>query len=185
MNKLRVGDILCVFLKGSEIMKLSDYQLFLGCIGDLLASDSVQAMNGVTQHIDSVNCFAHCLFVAYVAYRVCRKLRLSSREAARGGLLHDMFLYDQHDPHNRTLHLIRHPEKALENADRCFALSPVERDAIRNHMWPLGISHIPHSKEAAVVCMADKFCTIAEITGLYKAFGVNKISTDTKELSVG
>ncbi len=155
-------------------MKIAKYQMFLSCIGDLLAADSVQAMNGVTQHIDSVNCFAHCLFVAYVTYAVCRALRLRFREAARGAMLHDMFLYDQHDPRNSRLHLIRHPEFALQNADKAFPLSDVERDAIVSHMWPLAIQHTPKSREAAVVCLADKFCTIAEITRLYKLFQINE-----------
>lgn len=69
--------------------------LFRACIADLIDTPSVQAMRNVSQHVD-INCLEHCVFVAYVSFLICRRMGWDFRAAARGGLLHDLFLYDWH-----------------------------------------------------------------------------------------
>ena len=148
-------------------MKEANYASFFECIGDLMEDECVRRMQKVRQHAASVSTLGHSLFVAYLSYRLCRALRLNHVEAARGGLLHDLFLYDQHDLDNRVKHLFSHPAVALENAQQRFDLTDKEKDAIHSHMWPLTVRNRPHSREAAAVCLMDKVCTVAEVTRIY------------------
>ena len=37
-----------------------------------------------------------------------------------------------------------------------------EKDIIQSHMWPLTPADIPHSREAALVCIADKMSSSYE-----------------------
>jgi uncharacterized protein len=168
-------------------MKHAHYRSYYDCVGDLLDEHSVMSMENVTQHTPSVNCLDHCLFVSYLTYRFCRFLKLRSDEAARGALLHDMFLYNQHEMGNRMYHLVSHPAVALENANARFTLSEVEQDAILNHMWPITPKSRPRSREAAVVCLMDKICAIAEVTRLYHLFKMpGKLSlTRYRKLTAG
>jgi uncharacterized protein len=52
-------------------------------------------MEKFIQHSD-VSCLEHCMSVSYNSYLICRRLGLNYQAAARGGLLHDLFLYDWH-----------------------------------------------------------------------------------------
>ena len=88
---------------------------FFECIRDLYFSDVVQAMGEISQHVPTVNCLEHSLFVSFVSYRMAKKRGLDYRAAARGALLHDMFLYDQHEKDNFVgRHAAYHPLAALK-----------------------------------------------------------------------
>ncbi|MBS5623140.1 MAG: HD family phosphohydrolase, partial [Clostridium sp.] len=96
----------------------SNRMLFRACIADLIDTPSVQAMRNVSQHVD-INCLEHCVFVAYVSFLICRRMGWDFRAAARGGLLHDLFLYDWHQKgSHQGLHGFTHPEAALRNASQ-------------------------------------------------------------------
>lgn len=134
---------------------------YLRTAGDLFRSQKVREMKSFVQH-GGVSCFEHCLYVSFVSYRICRALGLDSRAAARGGLLHDFFLYDWHKGHSyHGLHAFEHPKIALRNAEVLFPLSARERDIIRKHMWPLCLAP-PRYAESFVVMLADKYCALAE-----------------------
>lgn len=81
----------------------------------------------------------------------------------RGALLHDYFLYDWHEPHH-GLHGYTHASLALRNAAQDFAISPIEADVIKKHMWPLNIKP-PRYREAMIVTIADKICSAKEVFG--------------------
>ena len=110
-------------------------------------------------------CLAHSIAVAYLSYWACRRLHLniSYKSLIRGALLHDFFLYDWHekDPSHRW-HGFHHPKRALANADHLFALSRMERQIIKSHMWPLTLRALPTCRAAVIVCLTDKFCSLAE-----------------------
>jgi len=154
---------------------------FSRAVSDLARTPVVRSMDNYTQHAD-ISCLEHCLFVAYVSYRLCRILRLDADSAARGGLLHDLFLYDWHDKSIRedirggirSLHGFTHPEAALKNATDNFELTDMERDIISRHMWPLTVKP-PRYAETLVVCMADKACTLFEVTRLYKLMKMSMV----------
>ena len=155
---------------GGCLLKTADYQSFYDCIYDLLCDEAVRDMEHIRQHTASVTRLDHSMFVAYTTFRICRLFNLRFDEAARGALLHDLFMYDQHLSQYHKGHLRRHPAVALENASSRFPLSGIECDAICHHMWPFNIKNPPRSMEAVIVCLLDKVCSVAEVSHLYHLF---------------
>ena len=49
-------------------------------------------MKKYKQHYET-STFDHCYMVSYYCYKVCKKLKLDYKSAARAGMLHDFFLY--------------------------------------------------------------------------------------------
>ena len=153
-------------------MKLSngEKQYFRDCSLELLKSEDVQLMGTFIQHAN-ISCLEHSISVAYYSYCLCRKLNLNvdCRSIIRGALLHDFFLYDWHVTKNpRGLHGFKHPLTALENAEEHFALNDREKDIIVKHMWPLTLTP-PRYKEALIVSLSAKFCSIIETLRIYPA----------------
>lgn len=151
----------------------SNREQFLSCIQDLIDSPIVQSMQRITQHVD-VNCLDHSLYVSYISFLWCRALGLNYRQAARGALLHDLFLYNQKDRRNfEGRHLLTHPYAALKNAQTHFDLTELEKDIIVKHMWPI-TAKIPKYKESLLVGLADKFCALSEMLFIYKAMRLKR-----------
>ena len=126
---------------------------YAACVADLLNSDEVLWMKNIRHH-HFVTCYEHSLFVSYVAYRLARHWNIDAREAARAGLLHDLFLYDWHTHAKETgehFHGFTHPRVAMENAIRYFQIPEKEQNMILRHMWPL-TPIPPKSVEGFVVC---------------------------------
>ena len=69
---------------------------FCRLTGELLESEPVRMM-GRWQHHGRITTLDHSLFVAYLSFRAARALGLDAAAAARGGLLHDLYLYDSRD----------------------------------------------------------------------------------------
>lgn len=131
-------------------------------IKDLLNSDAVRRLRFYTHH-KHVNRFEHSLYVAYRSYRLAKRMGWDSRAAARGGLLHDLFFYDWRDKDpKRGWHVTYHPVEACRQAEKRFQLSPVERDIILKHMWPLS-PHMPRYRESVAVMLMDKYCALMEV----------------------
>ena len=108
--------------------------------------------------------FQHSINVACVSCKIAEKYHLDVDYYAliRGALLHDYFLYDWHvKDRSHRFHGFTHPRRALENADKEFQLTETERNMIYCHMFPR--TPIPPStKEAWIVCAADKICALSE-----------------------
>ena len=93
--------------------------------------------------------------------------------AARGGLLHDLYLCDWSKTDvGKFERLVIHPLMALQNAEK-FGLNDLERDIIVKHMWPLTRA-LPRHRESFVVSLADKLCATAEMLHVYKAARVGQ-----------
>ena len=131
---------------------------------DVLDSKGHKRCKKFIQH-GNTNVRQHTTSVAYMAVAIARKTHLKYDYSAlvRGALLHDYFLYDWHEPHH-GLHGYTHASKALENAAADFAISPIEADIIKKHMWPLNIKP-PRYREAFIVTIADKICSTKEVFG--------------------
>ena len=150
------------------------FEQFQLCINDLIDAPVVRTMNNYTQH-SMVTTLEHCIFVSYISFIICKFFGLNYYAAARGGLLHDLFLYDWHDEERcGKLHGFTHPYTALRNANTNFDLSLMEQDIIKKHMWPLTI-RLPRYKESFIVSFADKFCCIFEVLGLYRMIWIRRI----------
>lgn len=137
---------------------------FLRIVREMLQQEQVQEMRNYVQH-GNTSTLAHCLTVAYYSYCFAHLLPIhfDKRSIVRGAMLHDFYLYDWHIPdRSHRLHGFVHPRFALSNARRYFQLNSVEEDIILKHMWPLTLHMVPSCREAFLVCIADKFCSLAE-----------------------
>lgn len=144
---------------------------FLSCVEDLLASPVVRRM-GTFSHHHRVSCLEHSISVAYISYLIVRRLGGDARAAARGGLLHDLFLYDRREPgSHQGFHGTTHPKIALRNALRYFEPTRLECEIIRCHMFPLGLA-VPHHVESITVSLVDKVCAMYEFAGAFNWFSL-------------
>ena len=136
----------------------NDKELFDSEIKSLLRDPRIRDLRKYSQHFGS-NTLRHSLLVARASFNLAEKLgwKISEKELARGALLHDFYLYSTKDKEMSAFrHGTTHPMRAIRNADPYFGLTDKEKDIIQGHMWPLTLFHRPHSKEALLVCMADK-----------------------------
>ena len=108
--------------------------------------------------------YMHSVSVAYMSCYIAEKYNLSVDyySLITGALLHDYFLYDWHEKSkDHRLHGFTHPARALKNAEQIFDLTPVEKDIIKRHMFPL--TPVPPAyRESYLVCLADKICSSYE-----------------------
>ena len=126
----------------------------------------VQSMHGFVQH-GRTSTYEHCMNVVKLSFWINKHLHLSANERAllTGALLHDFYLYDWHEKSNwHRWHGFSHPSRAWKNARRHFPMGAKEENIIRSHMWPLIPWQIPKSREAVIVCLADKCCSLYETT---------------------
>ncbi|MBQ8960843.1 MAG: HDIG domain-containing protein [Ruminococcus sp.] len=134
-------------------------------IGDIIGCQELERLKEITHHISTTR-FQHCVNVSYYSFLVCRKLKLNARSAARAGLLHDLFYYNRKEYNSSRLkgqpsHSSNHAAIASKNARRVTALTPMEKDMIEKHMWPV-TRGLPSYKETYVITVIDKYCAVLE-----------------------
>ena len=132
---------------------------FLETVCDIPALPEYQQLKQYRHHYGTTR-YQHCLNVAWYSFVWCRKEGLNYRSAARGAMLHDFYLYDQHTEY-RGPHADVHPGEALANARKYFETDPVMEDCIISHMWPQG-NVKPATREGMIVSAADKYCASLE-----------------------
>ncbi len=149
-------------------------------IGDLINNNSVLKLKSFTHHYFTT-CYDHSIRVAYHNFIICKLLGLNAKAASRGGLLHDLYLYNRKTyvrSKGEKLHGFRHPHIALDNASKLFRLTKIEKDIIVKHMFPLTLK-FPKYPESYITTITDKYLCVAEIAeGLFKAAfnGLNKFA---------
>lgn len=153
-------------------------QLLRTLIADLDRTGRLALARAAIQH-GSTTVFAHCVKVACFSLFLANKLHIpvNTHALLRGALLHDYFLYDWHEKNaGHRFHGFTHPATALKNAQEDFMLTPVEKDIIARHMFPL-CPIPPRCREAWLVCAADKYCALLEtLTPLLRALFSTRIS---------
>lgn len=144
---------------------------FLFIIDEFINNKTVQKMKNFKQHYDT-STFEHCLNVAYISYKICKKLNLDYKSATRAAMLHDLFLYDWRKKYRDVkldgLHAFVHPKIALRNASNLFNLNNKEQDIIVKHMWPVTLA-LPKYRESYVITFADKYSAIQEALSFYNS----------------
>lgn len=155
---------------------LNQHTEFYTTIQDLISNETVQKMKNYKQHYDT-STYEHCFYVSYISYKICKKLKLDYKAAARAGMLHDLFLYDWRNS-KKILNLERshafiHPKIALENASKLFVLTKKEQDIIKKHMWPVTIA-LPKYPESFIVTFVDKYSALRESFVFYHSYLTKK-----------
>ncbi len=145
---------------------------------DILSSPNFRSTRAYIQH-GTVSVHMHSISVASISLAIMKKLeclgiKSRERDLVRGALLHDYFLYDWHHHRHpkglKNLHGFRHPQTALKNAEKEYVLTPRQRDIIGKHMWPLTMTP-PACREAWIVTVADKYCSLLETLRLRRGAG--------------
>lgn len=138
---------------------------FFSVVGDLLETPEILSMKQYEQHLE-IDRLQHIIGVAYLSYKICKKLGLDYKSAARAGIMHDLVYYDWRDGTTgkwHRLHGYKHPRLAAMNAkELCPELNKIEHDAIIKHMWPLTLE-LPKYKEGYIIIFSDKYCATREL----------------------
>ena len=146
-----------------RVLSQDEEVIFGNLIRELAEDTRALKMKCFIQH-GRITTYDHCISVAREAFNLNRRLHMHTDEKrlVRAAFLHDYFLYDWHvKDRSHRFHGFTHPRRALENADKEFQLTETERNMIYCHMFPL--TPIPPStKEAWIVCAADKICALSE-----------------------
>ncbi len=126
-------------------------------------------MKKYIQHGD-ITTYDHALAVAHRCYRYAYKRRVNIEELTVAAFLHDLYLYDWHEPDkSHKWHGYHHAKRASENAERIFSVSPHVKSMIATHMWPLNLTKLPRSREAWILTLTDKAVSLGEtVNGFYK-----------------
>ncbi len=163
---------------GRKTIESSDDE-FYGIIDDIISNEEFLRTKNYYHHNSSI--YDHIMEVAYISYRLSKKLKLDFVSATRGAMLHDFFCYDwrNHDEPDlakEKFHGFEHPRIAYLNAQKYFALNDIEKDIILKHMWPLTIIP-PKYKESYIVTFADKYTATREYTIRIKKSVGEKLNT--------
>lgn len=141
---------------------------FFLLVQDIISHEEFLKLKTYFHHTDHI--YDHVLRVSYFSYYISKVLGLNYREAARGGLLHDFFLYDwrtrKATDSAKALHGKEHPQIALKNARKYFSVSEREADIILKHMFPK-TKPVPRYLESVVVSISDKIATLYEYAYYY------------------
>jgi uncharacterized protein len=123
-----------------------------------------QRMKKYVQH-GRISTFDHVESVTRLSYWLNRRLHIGADERVLtiGAFLHDYYLYDWHEGDDgHGLHGFSHSKTAKDNAVEHFGIGHHTQAVIESHMWPLNITKVPKSKEAWIVCLADKYVSTRE-----------------------
>lgn len=130
---------------------------YLACVHDILYHEQFYRLNEFYHHSGPI--YEHSRRVSYWSYVVTKLLSMDYTAAARGGLLHDFFLYDYRERKRidakKSLHGKEHPQIALENSRLHFEVDPRQEDIIIKHMFPK-TRDLPRYVESVIVSLVDK-----------------------------
>ena len=148
------------------IQRSSRYQMrceHILLVEDILQHEQFLKLKEFRHHTNHI--YDHAWRVSYLSYRISKALGMDYQAAARGGLLHDFFLYDWRERKEsdvkRSSHGKEHPFIALANAKAYFSVNKMEEDIITKHMFPKTRA-LPRYKESVVVSISDKLSAIYE-----------------------
>lgn len=142
-----------------DVMRIGD---------DILSSWRFSKAKTVPHHNQHCNIASHSVETAEYALGMarwlrCHKITVTEADVVRASLLHDIGMTEDEvflSPSRRKA--FSHPRESARIAREEFGANETQVDAIRRHMWPIGIV-IPHHLTGWVVMAADKYCSICEV----------------------
>lgn len=147
------------------MLSFEDKKFFLNKIQEIEKVEKVFEMKKYIQH-GNTSTFNHCFYVSYICFRIAKEknYNVDYSSLIRGAFLHDFYLYDWHEKSmTHRLHGFFHPVVSLKNAKTYFKdINLIEENMISSHMWPLTFRKIPKCKEAFILCLVDKYCSLLE-----------------------
>ena len=126
--------------------------------------ERTQKMKQFIQH-GKITTYEHAESVTKLSYWINKRLHLNADEHVLtvGAFLHDYYLYDWHETDDGNgLHGFSHSRTARRNAVKHFGVCKKTQAVIETHMWPLTFTKVPRSREAWIVCLADKWVSTRE-----------------------
>ena len=139
-----------------------DYE-YMSIVDDILSNEEFGKLKDIRHHEQTR--LKHSLKVSYYAYKTAKKMKLSYKEVARAGLLHDFYLGQVNEQKTFKdkvlLFTTKHPNEAVMNSKKYFDLTDKEIDIIRSHMFPVDIK-IPKYAESWIVSVVDKVVSFKE-----------------------
>jgi len=148
-------------------MTENDMRIFHDILKPYLTHAEVQKMRDYIAH-GKITVLRHSLDVAKEAYLLNKKYGWNAdlHTLLVGALLHDFYGYDWHSRplswNIFKMHGFTHPEAARKHASEVFGVDEKIQNVIVSHMWPLTLRSFPQSKEARIICLADKICATKE-----------------------
>lgn len=137
---------------------------YMDCVAGVIDSKEVNMLGNYVHHHFTTR-LQHSMNVSYYSFTFCRFLGWDYRSAARAGLMHDLYFFDNKSTDSEGNKLLKHhPFDALDNSENIFEINEIEKDAIVNHMWPVQSICRPRYKESMIVSFSDKMCAIMEAT---------------------
>ena len=144
---------------------MKSYKEMYDILSGVQSDRNVQRMKRYMQH-GKVSTYEHCVNVAKLSYDIDKALSLHSdlHVLLLGAMLHDFYLYDWHKRDNGEHHMhgFKHAKTACLNAKNYCHVDDKTGDVIYCHMWPMNPERLPKSKEAWIVCAADKAVSLYE-----------------------
>ena len=135
--------------------------------GDIVSSERFAMALAVPHHNPRRTVASHSLETAEYALRIARWLNrhgasVSEEDAVRASLMHDLGMTEDEvflSPSRKKA--FSHPRAGSRIAREEFRANDVQVDAVRRHMWPIGLTP-PRNMEGWVVVAADKCCSVRE-----------------------
>lgn len=124
-------------------------------------------------HHGNISVYDHSIRVAYLSYKIAKKLKLDYKNAAIGGILHDMYYEPWQDkPSIKPFykkHGFTHAKDALNNSKELFPelINDKTIDIISKHMFPLNITP-PKYLESWIVTISDKIISTKDYLYIYQ-----------------
>jgi uncharacterized protein len=154
-------------LKRKEQRNLRNDVLIKRYGNDILHSDEFEvALSQVHHHRSSVG--DHSIHTARAGLTICNLInktgiRIDKRKLVRISLLHDLGMLGRDERYrNNFICGYLHPKNSAITAQKLWHdIDEKSVKAIESHMWPLSFT-MPTSKEAFILCLADKVTAIGD-----------------------
>lgn len=142
---------------------------YLTLYKDLKRNPDILKLRSYMAHRNT-SVYAHSIGVANLSLWLAVRMHMKRRKLGNlilAAMLHDFYLYDYHGRRTKIKgwHAWSHPATALANAEKLFDLDAPARNAIRSHMFPGTLFHVPRYSIGWVISISDKICAICELLG--------------------